>query len=133
VHAYPDYRQQPEGQATGFCCPDSSAFLVYIAAGDVHGTLGGLVELGRPQGLGEILEAAAESATWCATDPVCIEYAPGPRGRGSDARRHIVTEPNVRRSVLRLDMLSLSHGVEDWIQVWGQLRQLWNASMAALN
>jgi len=45
--------------------------------------LGGLVELGHPQRLGEILEAAVDAATWCATDPVCGEDAPGPRGRGS--------------------------------------------------
>ncbi len=60
-----------------------TAFLIYTAAGDVHGTLGGLVELGHPQPLGEILDAAVAAAAWCATDPVCGEDTAGPRGRGS--------------------------------------------------
>ncbi|MBS4729855.1 DUF1998 domain-containing protein [Mycobacterium sp. SM1] len=66
-----------------FAVDNRTAFLIYTAAGDVHGTLGGLVELGHPQRLGEILEAAAAAAAWCATDPVCGEDAPGPPGRGS--------------------------------------------------
>ncbi|MEV3938611.1 DUF1998 domain-containing protein [Glycomyces sp. NPDC049804] len=66
-----------------FTVDNRTAFLIYTAAGDVHGTLGGLVELGHPQSLGEILEAAVDAATWCDTDPVCAEDAPGPRGRGS--------------------------------------------------
>lgn len=66
-----------------FAVDNRTAFLIYTAAGDVHGTLGGLVELGHPQRLGEILEDAVDAATWCATDPVCGEDAPGPRGRGS--------------------------------------------------
>lgn len=66
-----------------FTVDNRTAFLIYTAAGDVHGTLGGLVELGEPERLGPILEAAVEAASWCATDPVCIEDAQGPRGRGS--------------------------------------------------
>ena len=66
-----------------FAVDNRTAFLVYTAAGDVHGTLGGLVELGHPQRLGEILEGAVDAATWCATDPVCGEDTPGLRGRGS--------------------------------------------------
>ncbi len=60
-----------------------TAALIYTAAGDVQGTLGGLVELGGPDRLGQILEEAVNAASWCATDPVCVEDNGGPRGRGS--------------------------------------------------
>jgi hypothetical protein len=66
-----------------FAVDSRTGFLIYTAAGDVHGTLGGLVELGAPDRLGELLEAAVDAATWCATDPECGEDAQGPRGRGS--------------------------------------------------
>jgi hypothetical protein len=56
---------------------------VYTAAGDVHGTLGGLVELGSPDRLGSLLETAMDAASWCATDPVCGEDGTLPRGRGT--------------------------------------------------
>lgn len=49
------------------------AFLIYTAAGDIQGTLGGLVELGRPGRLELLLEEAVERIRWCSTDPVCIE------------------------------------------------------------
>lgn len=62
-----------------FAVDNRTGFLIYTAAGDVHGTLGGLVELGTPDRLGELLEAAVDAATWCATDPVCGEDSPGPR------------------------------------------------------
>jgi hypothetical protein len=66
-----------------FAVDTRTALLIYTAAGDVHGTLGGLVELGSPERLGVILEAALDAASWCATDPVCAEDGPGPRGRGT--------------------------------------------------
>jgi hypothetical protein len=66
-----------------FAVDQRTGFLVYTAAGDVHGTLGGLVELGTPDRLGELLEAAADSAFWCATDPVCMEGESARRGAGA--------------------------------------------------
>lgn len=66
-----------------FAVDGRTALLVYTAAGDVHGTLGGLVELGSPDKLRLILESALEGAAWCATDPVCMEDSTTPRGRGT--------------------------------------------------
>lgn len=66
-----------------FAVDSRTGFLIYTAAGDVHGTLGGLVELGAPHRLDELLESAVDAAAWCATDPVCSEDAPGLRERGS--------------------------------------------------
>lgn len=66
-----------------FATDARTAFLVYTAAGDVHGTLGGLVELAEPARLVPLLNAAVDSARWCATDPVCGEDATGARTRGT--------------------------------------------------
>ncbi len=66
-----------------FAVDQRTGFLVYTAAGDVHGTLGGLVELGTPDRLGDLLEAAVDSAFWCATDPVCMEGEFARRGAGA--------------------------------------------------
>lgn len=50
--------------------------LLYTAAPDSEGTLGGLVNLGEPKTLGEHLDAALEQVRLCASDPLCAEYAP---------------------------------------------------------
>lgn len=52
---------------------DRLAFLVYTSAGDIQGTLGGLVELGRPGRLESLMREAVDRIRWCTTDPVCIE------------------------------------------------------------
>jgi hypothetical protein len=52
---------------------DCLAFLIYTSEGDIRGTLGGLVELGRPKRLESLLREASSSMKWCTTDPICIE------------------------------------------------------------
>jgi hypothetical protein len=46
--------------------------LVYTAAGDSVGTMGGLVELARPGKLEHVLEKALANGRWCGLDPICI-------------------------------------------------------------
>ncbi|MDX3658852.1 DUF1998 domain-containing protein [Streptomyces sp. ID05-26A] len=54
--------------------PDRTAgVLIYTAAGDAQGTLGGLVRLGRPEKIMPLLLAALDDADVCSNDPVCIE------------------------------------------------------------
>lgn len=53
--------------------------LIYTAAGDQEGTLGGLVRLGEPPYLAGTLLNALAAAQWCSADPVCSESA----GQGS--------------------------------------------------
>ncbi len=54
--------------------PDRTAgVLIYTAAGDAQGTLGGLVRLGDPDQLVPLLLAALDDADVCSNDPVCIE------------------------------------------------------------
>ncbi|MGC3973904.1 MAG: DUF1998 domain-containing protein [Nitrospira sp.] len=58
-----------------------AALLVYTAAGDSEGTLGGLVRLGRPERLGPVLQRALGRASWCSADPVCSEQLGGQGSR----------------------------------------------------
>lgn len=50
--------------------------LIYTAAADSDGTLGGLVELGRPDNLGRLLDGALNRARICSSDPLCSEHDP---------------------------------------------------------
>ncbi len=53
-----------------------AGILVYTAAADSDGTLGGLVELGRPENLGRLLGQALSRAEICSSDPLCSEHNP---------------------------------------------------------
>jgi hypothetical protein len=55
--------------------------LLYTAAGDVDGTMGGLVSQGHPGRLEMIVENALEEARWCSSDPLCRES----EGQGTDS------------------------------------------------
>ena len=55
--------------------------LLYTAAGDADGTLGGLVGLGRSGMLERVVAGALEDARWCGSDPICMES----RGQGPDS------------------------------------------------
>ncbi len=53
-----------------------AGILLYTAAPDAEGTLGGLVSLAEPERLGRILDQALERARICASDPMCAEHVP---------------------------------------------------------
>jgi hypothetical protein len=59
-----------------------AGILLYTAAPDSEGTLGGLVQLGDPVTLGRHLQQALESMRLCASDPLCSEHRPDTLGRG---------------------------------------------------
>ena len=61
-----------------------SAILIYTAAGDSEGTLGGLVRMGKPGRIEPVLERAIRGAGWCSADPVCMEVAES-GGQGPDS------------------------------------------------
>lgn len=50
--------------------------IIYTAAADSDGTLGGLVELGKSENLGRLIGQALERATICSSDPLCSEHDP---------------------------------------------------------
>jgi len=60
-----------------------AGLLIYTAAGDAEGTMGGLVRMGKPGNLEPIFLRALQKAQWCSTDPVCMEL--GARGQGPDS------------------------------------------------
>ncbi|WP_083453382.1 DUF1998 domain-containing protein [Desulfatitalea tepidiphila] len=58
-----------------------NGILIYTAAGDSEGTMGGLVEQGKPGRLEFLFQGALKDALWCSTDPLCIES----HGQGIDS------------------------------------------------
>ena len=50
-----------------------AGILIYTAAGDVEGTLGGLARLGEPPYLAETVLTSLRAGAWCSADPVCGE------------------------------------------------------------
>ena len=53
-----------------------AGILIYTAAADSDGTLGGLVDLGKPENLGRLLKQALSRAGICSSDPLCAEHDP---------------------------------------------------------
>ncbi len=54
--------------------------LIYTASGDSEGTMGGLVRQGLPERFGATMLRVRRNASWCSSDPVCIESP----GQGAD-------------------------------------------------
>lgn len=57
-----------------------SGVLIYTAAGDTEGTMGSLVRMELPNLLDRALDRMLERASWCSSDPVCIDS----QGQGPD-------------------------------------------------
>lgn len=53
-----------------------AGILIYTAAADSDGTLGGLVDLGKPENLGRLLTQALGRSQICSSDPLCSEHDP---------------------------------------------------------
>ncbi len=58
-----------------------AGFLIYTSATDSEGTLGGLVDLGKPISLGRNMQQALENLRICTSDPLCAEHLPSNDGR----------------------------------------------------
>ena len=67
------YCRKP-GDAEG---PPMSGVLLYTAAPDSEGTLGGLVALSEPRRLARVLREGLDNARICSTDPMCAEHRAG--------------------------------------------------------
>lgn len=65
------YSQLPESENG-----PQAGLLIYTAAPDSEGTLGGLVQLGEPQTLGYHIAQALQQMCLCASDPLCAEHKP---------------------------------------------------------
>src|SRR5262249_51257715 len=60
---------------------EMAGILIYTAAGDSEGTMGGLVEQGKPGRFEQLLHSAIQDSLWCSTDPLCLES----HGQGIDS------------------------------------------------
>lgn len=58
---YPDSTQQMAG------------ILLYTSSSDADGSLGGLVRNGFPETFESVFQNMLEAASWCSSDPICIE------------------------------------------------------------
>jgi hypothetical protein len=65
-----------------------AGILLYTAAPDSEGTLGGLVSLGNRERLGALVERALDAARLCSSDPLCAEHDPRVHGRLYGAACH---------------------------------------------
>lgn len=65
------YSQNPETEYG-----PQAGLLIYTAAPDSEGTLGGLVKLGEPKTLGYHINQALEQMKICTADPLCAEHIP---------------------------------------------------------
>lgn len=61
-----------------------AGILIYTAAGDSEGTMGGLVRMGKPGYFEPVFRRAIENAEWCSSDPVCRELG-AKSGQGPDS------------------------------------------------
>lgn len=60
---------------------EMAGILIYTAAGDSEGTMGGLVQQGKPGVFEKVLSQAITESLWCSCDPLCVES----RGQGIDS------------------------------------------------
>ncbi|MGW7524454.1 DrmB family protein [Streptomyces sp. NPDC054783] len=65
--------------------------LIYTAAGDAEGTLGGLVRQGEAPHFAETLIRMLEAAAWCSADPLCAEHTGQGFGNLNRAACHACT------------------------------------------
>lgn len=57
--------------------PNMNGILIYTSTSDSEGTLGGLVEKGEPTFLSNVFEKALGKASWCSSDPLCLDNTSG--------------------------------------------------------
>jgi hypothetical protein len=69
-------RERIYSRNPGEDAPEMAGVLIYTAAPDSEGTLGGLVSLGKPETLERHLEQALDNMRLCASDPLCAEHHP---------------------------------------------------------
>lgn len=62
---------------------EMAGLVLYTAAGDSEGTMGGLVRMGTPDRFGPIMTRALARAGWCSSDPVCMQL--GEKGQGPNS------------------------------------------------
>ena len=83
-----------------------SGFLIYTASSDSAGSLGGLTLMGGAGRLQESLEVAINDASWCSSDPLCLEAEAGGTDGLNGAACHacvLLPESSCERHNMMLD------------------------------
>ncbi|SES88506.1 protein of unknown function [Salinibacillus kushneri] len=52
---------------------EQCGILIYTSSGDIDGTFGGLVRMGKTKNFFPVVDKAIDKARWCSSDPVCSE------------------------------------------------------------
>ncbi|NMB18363.1 MAG: DUF1998 domain-containing protein [Erysipelothrix sp.] len=52
---------------------EQCGILIYTSSGDIDGTFGGLVRMGKKENFFPVVDKAIDKARWCSSDPVCSE------------------------------------------------------------
>jgi len=89
--------------------------LIYTAAPDSEGTLGGLCALGAPDKLGRHIRRALDKMSLCASDPLCSEHVVGNGDKLHGASCHacsFLPETSCERGNKYLDRSALVPTVE---------------------
>lgn len=89
--------------------------LIYTAAPDSEGTLGGLCALGEPDKLGRHIRRALEKMSLCASDPLCSEHSVGNNDKLHGASCHacsFLPETSCERGNKYLDRSAVVQTVE---------------------
>ena len=83
-----------------------AGILIYVAVPDEEGSLGGLMELARPERFLRLLTGAFDAAVWCSLDPVCSEqegHGPGLLNRAACHACALVPETSCAHGNVLLD------------------------------
>ncbi len=102
-----------------------AGILIYVAVPDEEGSLGGLMELARPERFLRLLTGAFDAAAWCSLDPVCGEqegHGPDLLNRAACHACTLVPEPSCPFGNVLLDRVFIkgaSGGVPAFLDVAG--------------
>ncbi|MFY0690759.1 MAG: DUF1998 domain-containing protein [Paracoccaceae bacterium] len=97
-----------------YCGPESNLYcgvLVYTADSDSEGSMGGLVEMGGPDRIAEVIYRAVARSEWCSGDPVCRELESQGIGNMNRAACHacsLVAETSCTYSNILLNRVLVS-------------------------
>jgi hypothetical protein len=85
-----------------------AGILIYVAVPDEEGSLGGLMDLAKPERFLRLLTGAFDSASWCSLDPVCAEqegHGPDLLNRAACHACALVPEPSCPHGNVLLDRI----------------------------
>jgi len=93
-----------------------AGILIYVAVADLEGSLGGLMEMAKPERFLRLLTTAFEAASWCSMDPVCAEqdgHGPDLLNRAACHACALVPEPSCPIGNVLLDRAFVTGAAPD--------------------